>query len=203
MKTKIIGLCGRSGSGKGYVSSVFEKYGGLCIDTDAVYHELLEPTDQKFSECTAELCENFGRDIIGDDMKPDRTKLSKIVFADKQKLKLLNEITHRYILSEVNGIISRSSSAFAVIDAPVLFESGFNKFCDFTVCVICSDETSVKRIIERDGISADMALKRLGNQLPSETLGSLCDYSIDNNGRADVHVQVKNILIDMGLYHEL
>ncbi len=200
---KIIGLCGRSGSGKGYVSGVFAKYGGICLDTDKIYHRLLEPIDSEMSECTQALAGRFGSEIVGSDMQLDRKRLSEIVFSDKEKLEELNKIAHSYILREVEKQLSVSKADFAVIDAPVLFESGFDKICDFTVCTVCSDNTSVKRITERDGIEPDKAVLRLKNQLSADTLTDLCDYTVYNDGDSDVFIQVKNILTDMGLYHEL
>lgn len=203
MKTRIIGLCGRSGSGKGFVARCFERFGGLHIDTDKIYHKLLEPSNSKMSECTKRLSEAFGTDIIGADLKPDRKKLSETVFASKSKLQLLNGITHRFILEEVKRIMETSDAEFSVIDAPLLFESNFDKLCDSTVCVVCSDEKCIERITERDGIDKERALKRLDNQLSADRLIQLCDYTVVNDGLRDVKTQVKRILVDMELYHEL
>lgn len=203
MKKIIIGLCGRSGSGKGYVSDAFTELGGLHLDTDRIYHELLKPKQNEMSECTKALLEAFGSEVIGEDLMPDRKRLSEKVFSDKARLEELNRITHKFILDEVMRILDKTSVRFAVIDAPVLFESGFDKLCDFTVCVVCSEDTCVSRIVRRDGISRERALKRLENQITAERLSELCDYTVVNDGNTDVKAHIENILNDMGVHYEL
>lgn len=199
MKNRImIGLCGRSGSGKSYVCRIFEELRGLHLDTDRIYHELLLPVNGEVSSCAAELANAFGEEIITKDNNVDRKKLSSVVFSDGKALSRLNEITHKYIFEETMRRFECSDAPFAVMDAPVLFESGFDKYCDFTVCVTADDEICVKRITERDGISADRARMRLENQLSREKLVSLCDYEIVNNGEEDLRERVKYILKERG-----
>ena len=96
---KVLGLTGPTGAGKGTVAAVFaELYGIPSIDTDAVYHELLIPP----SPCLDELVTAFGAEILRRDGTLDRPALSRIVFSDLsgEKQKLLNGITHKYVLDE-------------------------------------------------------------------------------------------------------
>lgn len=196
--TKVIGICGRSGAGKSFVCSVFASFGGVHIDTDAIYHKLLEPKDGKLSECAAALISEFG-DTIAKGLTVDRSSLGKIVFSDREKLQRLNEISHAYIKRETVRKIMRCRSRFALIDAPLLFESGFDKLCDFTVCVSADDETCIRRQTERDGISMERARARLSNQLSAAKLEALCDFTVDNSLGRDVEPDVKKILILKGL----
>lgn len=187
---KIIGLCGMSGSGKGYVCNIFERYGIPSIDTDAVYRDILKDTD---SPCLFELKSAFGDGIIQSDGSLDRKKLADIVFSDGEKLELLNKITHKYIRKKTDELIEKykiDGADAVIIDAPVLFESGFNKMCDITVCVTCDTETAVRRITERDGISADKAHERLSKQIKPESLRELCDFEIVNGYGCDVEIYV-------------
>ena len=194
----VIGLCGRSGSGKGYISSVFASFGGLHIDTDKVYHDLLEPVDGKISECLSEIVSYFGEGIL-DGLHLDRKKLGAIVFSDDEKLLKLNEITHKYIKEKTLSLIDSCTATFAVVDAPVLFESGFDSLCDFTVCAVADDETCIKRIVKRDGVTEEAARARLANQISCEELEAKCDFAVDNSYGRDVTEQIEKILKAKGL----
>ena len=196
--TVLIGLCGRSGSGKGYVSSVFSSFGGYHIDTDAVYHDLLLPRNGEMSECTRAIADEFGDDVISNGTV-DRGALSSIVFSDRERLETLNGIAHAYILKETRRLVGECGAPFAVVDAPLLIESGFDRLCSFTVCVVADDETCISRICRRDGVSREDALRRLSNQISADELVARCDYSIDNSLGRDVARDVKKILIEKGL----
>lgn len=194
---KIIGLCGRSGSGKGYVCESFAARGIPSVDTDAVYHKLTEPGKNGKSECLNELAFEFGAGIVNSNGNLDRPILSEIVFSDAEKLKRLNEITHKFILKETENIIDEYIKAgvpAVIVDAPVLFESGFDSLCDITLFVSCSEEKSVQRIIRRDGITEEAAKKRLARQKSCEELRRLCDYEIVNDGILDIDTQVDAFL---------
>lgn len=191
--TPVIGLCGRSGAGKGYVSSVFAGLGFDVIDTDAVYRTTVV---KKGSPCLSELCREFGDEILDTDGCLDRRALSKIVFSDKSKLSRLNGITHGYIRAETEKLILKSRencSRGVVVDAPVLFESGFDSLCDLLICVTCGDFLSLERICERDSVSPDAAKARLASQLCENELRRRCHYEIINDGR-DVVSQVQSIV---------
>lgn len=194
---KIIGLCGGSGAGKGYVCGIFARHGVPAIDTDAVYHEIIA----KRTPCVTELEATFGSSVVRDDGSLNRERLAAIVFADgaKDKLQALNRITHKYIKTETeHGIEThRQNGAPAVIvDAPALFESGFDKMCDLTVGVFADRETRIARIMERDGISRERAEARIARQIPDGELKAKCRYCILNNGE-DVESQVRQILSDV------
>lgn len=187
---KVIGLCGRSGSGKGYICNIFASCGIPCVDTDKVYRHIVA---QKDSECIRELVSQFGNEILTVEGTLNRKALAPLVFSDEKKLARLNSITHKYILAETEKLIEelKNSGAKAVIiDAPVLFESGFNRLCDLCVCVTCGTAVSVKRITQRDGIDEQIAEKRLSSQLSEEELRALCDYEIVNDDVADPKAQV-------------
>ena len=179
---KIIGLTGPSGAGKGFCYSFFEKYDIPCIDTDDVYHRLLTPP----SQCVDELVAYFGKEILDENNIISRKKLADIVFSDKshQKLEKLNHITHKFVLEKTMGLISKYQERLknaVVVDAPLLFEANFNKFCDFTIAVIANKETRINRIMERDGLSYNDTFKRVNAQNPDEFYISRADYTVTNN----------------------
>ena len=181
---KVIGLCGRSGSGKGYVCERLEALGVPCVDTDAVYRRLTSPA-KKRRALVSELCRAFGKQVVAPDNSLDRSALGEIVFADAAALASLDRIAHKYILAEVRRILARyekNGVAIACVDAPLLFESGFDAECDLTVCVTASEETRLRRIMRRDGIDEQAARRRLASQKSDDELRSLCDAVIVNDG---------------------
>ncbi|MBO5101038.1 MAG: dephospho-CoA kinase, partial [Clostridia bacterium] len=156
------------------------------IDTDLVYREITSSP----SECLKALSEEFGTDILTPSGALDRRRLAEAVFmsegAEERRLKL-NEITHKYILDEVRKIISSLDAGYrgVIVDAPLLFESGFDRECDATVSVIADIELRIKRILLRDGVSEKEARRRIASQKSDEELKSLSDYIIVNNGNGD------------------
>ncbi len=200
-----IGLCGRSGSGKGYVSKCFAMKGIPSIDTDAVYRSLTDGSGP--FECNAELASVFGQDILREDMSLDRRRLARIVFAEgaESKLRMLNEIAHKYIFVETlrRARMHKAEGARAIIiDAPVLFESGFDVYCDKTLCITCPHEISVSRICQRDGISAFEAERRLASQMTAEELRERCDAEIVNDGKTNVLIAADDIIKRWNLHEQ-
>lgn len=192
---KIIGLCGGSGSGKGAVSKIFLTLGIPSIDTDAVYHDITSSN----SACVDELASFFGNIIIDSNGGLDRRALSGIVFGDnsQDKLERLNEIAHRHILDKTREIIKAYEAngvGAVIIDAPLLFESGFDRECDFTIVVVADRDIRIKRILERDAIDLESAKRRIDSQITDDELKSKCDYIIENNGDlSSLEKAVKNI----------
>lgn len=179
----LIGLCGGSGSGKGTVAKIFSDYGIPSIDADAVYHGLTA----KKTPCTVALAEEFGREILNSDGSLNRKALAKIVFSEEggsKKREALNRISHRFVLSKIGEILSeyeKSGFSAAIVDAPLLFESGLDKECDVIVSVIAEMEIRVSRIVARDGISESDARSRISAQLSDEYLKERSDFVITNS----------------------
>ena len=199
MHMKVIGLCGGSGSGKSLVCSIFNELDIICIDADRVYHDMISSD----SECSKELISVFG-DEIAAEVGINRARLRELAFLSKDNLELLNNITHKHILKQTRLMISNvratTDSKAVIFDAPLLFESGFDKECDITVCVIADDETRINRIIERDSITIDAARARIRAQIPNDELVKKCDYSIENNSSVDALrkrvLEIKHKIID-------
>ncbi len=191
----IIGLCGGSGSGKSTVAELFSEHGFLHINTDAIYHSLISAK----SECRDMLVLEFGQEILEGEAI-NRQRLAKIVFADgsAHRLKALNEISHRYVLSEVRRIISEldfTEYRGAVVDAPLLFESGFDKECDAVVSVLADKDVRLERIISRDGITRERALERISKQLSDDVLIEKSDFVIINdNTQEELNLQIEKII---------
>lgn len=181
----LIGLCGRSGSGKGYVAERFAALGIPSVDTDAVYRNLTAPSET-LSPCMMELVARFGPCVAADDNSLNRAAMRSIVFGgDSQALADLNKITHRHILAETERIAKElygEGNKIVLIDAPVLYESGFDKKCARVIAVTAPEETVLRRIMRRDGIGEDAARARLKTQIAAVDLASRADFVIENAG---------------------
>ena len=188
----VIGLCGRSGAGKSYVSKLFASEGIPSVDTDAVYREMTSsPSDGKLSDCMKELVAEFGDGILSEDMSLNRRALADAVFSDNGKAMLskLNEITHRHILSETDkrlAVFCEEGYTAAIVDAPLLFESGYDKKCDYIMVATAPEDVLVERIISRDGVEREHAEKRLKAQLSESEIVSRADFVINTNVDRDV-----------------
>ena len=182
MSFPILGLTGPSGAGKGLVAKhLQDAHGFAWIDTDAVYHELTSSP----SPCLAELQEAFGTDVIKDGTL-DRTALAAIVFAPdaKDKLELLNRITHKHVIAESAKRIEAAKqrgARGAILDAPLLFEAGADALCTHTCAMIADREVRKARIMVRDNLSEDAANKRLDAQKPVAFYAEKADFLFENN----------------------
>lgn len=180
-----IGLTGPSGAGKGTLASLFAAYGIPSIDTDAVYHALLVPP----SECLRELAERFGDGILFPDGTLDRKILASLVFAPGREADLadLNTITHRHVLSEVRRLLAvykEQGKAAVLVDAPQLFESGFDAECHYVLSVLAPRDIRLARIMTRDGLDEDRATARLNAQKPDEFYRAHSNAVVYNHGEA-------------------
>ncbi|MBR2021876.1 MAG: dephospho-CoA kinase [Clostridia bacterium] len=178
----VLGLTGQSGAGKGEVSQTFTSFDGVvCLDTDKTAREVVEAG----KPCLKELCECFGNEILESDGSLNRKKLAEIAFSDEERHKKLNQITHFHILNEIKSWlidVEKDGATLAVIDAPLLFESGADSLCDITLGIIAPYPTRLKRIIKRDGIDKKSAKLRLDSQPKDDFFKGKCDYIIANNG---------------------
>lgn len=173
----IIGLTGQSGAGKTTASQLFSQAGFFVINCDEIAHEIL-----KISPCKEIVTEAFGQAILDENGDISRKKLGAIVFSDKERLQKLNEITHPQIKKEIMRKIDVfKNESYIVLDAPTLFESGADSFCDIIVSVICDREKSLKRIEERDGLDRKAAERRLENQKSEDFFRKNSDIIIEND----------------------
>lgn len=195
----VIGLTGPSGAGKGLVSQAFASYGLKIVDADAVYHALLLPP----SPCLDELTATFGKQILRPDGTLDRAFLGNLVFSDPRALAKLNEISHRYIKDEIRRQIlelKAKNVRTVVLDAPQLFESGCNRGCNIIVSVLADEKLRLGRIMKRDNISAEEALRRMHAQYSDTFFRTHSDYIIENNASPDhINSAVKQILANLGV----
>ena len=146
-----------------------------------------------------ELRDAFGETVVSEDGSLNRRVLSAIVFADdgEEKRQVLNRITHTHILKRTMQLADQYAADGApavIVDAPLLFESGFDTHCACTVCVTTPTEVSIRRIVQRDGITEEEAYRRLTVQVAAEDLIARCDYHIENGLNChDLDEQVQRV----------
>ena len=175
MKKKIIGITGSLATGKTLAADIFVSLGAERIDADRIAHSLLEEDE----EVKTGLVEAFGEGILSGS-EIDRKKLREAVFLDKEKLKKLSEVTHPVIIERIKKEAASSSKEVVVIDAPLLIEAGLHDYVDIVVVISSSEETQIKRALER-GLTEEEARRIIKNQMPLDEKKKFADYVIDND----------------------
>ena len=171
----IIGITGGTGCGKTTLLKVIAEKGGLILDCDAIYHELLA-TDEKLLQAI----ENRFPGTV-EEGQLQRKKSGSIVFSDKNALQDLNKITHGAIKAEVLRRLA-DKPQLAAIDAIALFEGGLAELCDLTVAVTAPVEDRVLRLMKRDIIPEDYARSRIAAQHGEDWFRQRCHCILENNG---------------------
>lgn len=176
----ILGLTGGIASGKSTVSKRLKELGSYIIDADKISREVSDST-----KALKKLEENFGPEII-DNGHLDRQKLREIIFENKEKRELLNEIMHPIIVKKIVEEIERNrEKELIILDIPLLYETGLEYLCD-KVLVVCTDEEiQVERIKVRDGIEWELAKKIIDAQMPLMEKINKADIYIENNGNLE------------------
>lgn len=180
----IIGVTGGSGSGKSTIANQLASHGGIAIDADRVYHEMLDTCVPMQKEILAKF-----PSVQREDGGVDRSRLAHIVFIDDNALGALNHITQPYIIQKVEQMFEefyRQNRSFVVLDVIRLFESSLSKLCDVTIGVIAEEDLRIKRIVERDKISETRARERVRAQQSDDYYKNKCDYIVENNDTDDV-----------------
>ena len=192
-KIRIIGITGISGSGTSTVAGILKEHGGLVISADRLAHDAIK----KGQEAYIKIVETFGESILMPDGELNRKALGALVFGDENKKRraCLESIIHPVVLAKIKELVGNCENPFAVIDAPLLIESGLDKECDEVWLVTASDEIRLSRIMERDGIDRIAAEKRLQSRQNENNLIKHADVVIENNGDLlGIREQVENEL---------
>lgn len=191
----IVGLTGQTGAGKSTVSRIFSENGFKVINADIIARKVVE----KGTPCLAEISDYFGLSILNADGTLNRKALAEIVFTDRAKLETLDTIIYPYITGEILRLIRKYSAEgekFILLDAPTLFESRADDFCDIIISVLADADIRLKRITKRDNISEEQARQRMNSQLSEDFFISHSDYIIKNNGLIDVVAEISKEVSD-------
>jgi dephospho-CoA kinase len=192
----IIGILGGIGSGKSTVAAEFAKLGCKVIDADKIAHELL--TRKTIKE---QIVAAFGRTVLDSKGGIDRKKLGRIVFADADKLSIINGIVHPLVMQRTEELIekyNRQNQVKAIVlDMPLLVEVGWAKRCDRLIFVDCERKIREKRA-KKLGFEKNQLKIRENFQISLDNKMNLVDNTIENNSDFSAMVrQVADIFSDI------
>ena len=171
----ILGITGGTGCGKTTLLTCIGSQGGLILDCDAIYHDLLRTDPALLGVIEKRFPGTVENGVL------QRKKLGKLVFSDEKALNDLNQITHSAVKAEVLRRLAHKPK-LAAIDAIALFEGGLAELCDVTVAVTAPEEDRIRRLMIRDGIDRDYAKRRIAAQKSAEWFRERCDFCLENNG---------------------
>lgn len=172
-----MGITGVFGSGKTTAAKVIKSWGARIIDADKIAHRLIRPGTSVY----AKIIKAFGASFIAKDKRINRAKLAKIAFNNKDNLNKLNRIMHAPIIRIIKRQISSYPEGLIIVDAPLLIETGLNKFVDKVIVVKINRQQQTRRIIKKAGLNKADILRRIGTQMPQAAKMRAADFIIDNN----------------------
>ena len=178
---KVIGITGGIASGKSNVCQVIKKLGYPIISCDEITRNNYNIGGKIYNVVR----ERFGDEFLLDDGNIDRKKLAKLIFSKESAKLLIDSITHPIIKEELLSEIAKYDDGLVFVEIPLLYEAKFDTLCDIVICVFLSQKYQVERLMEREGIDEDYALKKIHSQMDLYLKKSLADYVIDSKGNFD------------------
>ncbi|MBN2061592.1 MAG: dephospho-CoA kinase [Deltaproteobacteria bacterium] len=176
----ILGITGGIASGKSSVAGMLEEMGLPVIDFDIIARQVVKSGQPAWRDIVS--C--FGKNVLTDNKEIDRKKMSGIIFDDVKKREKLEEITHPRIIDqfikEITDIAQNKTRSIIQAVIPLLFEAGLEGLVHKILVVYIPREKQIERLMKRDGIEMDKALKIINAQLPIDHKANLADFVIDN-----------------------
>jgi dephospho-CoA kinase len=178
----IVGLTGGIASGKSTVSRMLREHGALIIDADVLAREVVAPGMPACREIGALL----GNTILRSDGSLDRKAVARMVFADAELRRKLEEIIHprvaRRMREETKDCLHQFPKGVIVQDVPLLLETGMDQAVQEVLVVYVPWRTQLQRLMDRDGLSESQAMARIDAQMPIEEKRKLATIVINNSG---------------------
>jgi dephospho-CoA kinase len=173
-------LTGGIASGKSTVARSLVSRGAILVDADEIAREVVEPGTPAWSK----IVEHFGPGVLLGDRRIDRPKLAEIVFADRAKLALLNEITHPEVMRRIADRLEelKETDNIVIVDVPLLAEVGARDMFDMIVVVDSKQDAQVERMRAMRGMDDEAARARIAAQAVSEDRAAIADWLIENEG---------------------
>jgi dephospho-CoA kinase len=175
----VIGLTGGTASGQTTVGKIMAEKGAFVISADKLSKKIIDDDP----DIRKKLITAFGNKILDDDGKLNRRKLGEIVFLDADALETLDSIVHPVLLNLLKLKIEQAKKEheIIVVDAALLVEAEILDWFDKIIVVYADVEKRLRRVIERDNLSRDIAMGRINSQIPLKEKIKFADYVIDNN----------------------
>ena len=189
---KIIGLTGGIGSGKSTVLKLFKNLGIRTYSADISAKQLVN-SDEKLIDL---IKTSFGNNIYKDNIL-DSKKLSKIVFGNTEKLKLLNSIIHPVVALDFKNFLELNNDDYIVKEAAIIFETKSESNYDKIILIRSPLEVRIERVMNRDSLSRLEVMKRINNQLDENSIIDKCDYIINNQNMENLKDKVLSIHLEL------
>ncbi|MFJ9727260.1 dephospho-CoA kinase [Streptomyces sp. NPDC101209] len=191
-----VGLTGGIGAGKSEVSRLLVECGAVLIDADRIAREVVEPGTPGL----AAVVDAFGPDVLTADGTLDRPRLGSIVFADPEKLAMLNSIVHPLVGARSRELEEAAAEdAVVVHDVPLLAENGLAGLYDVVIVVDASPETQLDRLVRLRGMTEEDARARMAAQATREKRREIADVVIDNDvPLQELRRRVREVWADLG-----
>jgi len=177
-----VGLTGGIATGKSTVAQLLVEKGARLIDLDEISHAVMAPEGPVWRA----VVRHFGEGILDEDGTIDRRKLGNIVFADREKLDLLNRLVHPAVFEEwhkrIEAIRMEQPDAVVLSDIPLLIEAGMKPMVDLVLLVYVPPEEQIARLVARSGLSREEAQKRIASQMPIDEKLPIADIVVRNDG---------------------
>jgi dephospho-CoA kinase len=176
-----VALTGGIATGKSHVRRRFASLGVRTIDSDTLVHDALRPE----TDTTRAIARRFGNGVIASDGSIDRPRLGALVFADEQARRDLEALLHPIVYAAIVRWFEereRAGDRVAIADIPLLFETGREQEFDVVIVAACSPEEQLRRVMSRDGLSAEAARQRIAAQLPIDDKLRRADHIIWTTG---------------------
>ncbi|CAM3314152.1 dephospho-CoA kinase [Vagococcus fessus] len=197
--TFILGLTGGIATGKSTVSRYFSDQGYPVIDADLIAREVVEPGTLGLEKIVSV----FGRSVLTQQGELDRQKLGQLVFSDILKRKKLDAVLDGEIRQAIVKAIEEytlKKTALVIVDIPLLYEAGYESLMTKVMVVYVSEETQLKRLMERNSLTQEEAKQRMNSQLSIQIKKMRADFVIDNSGtKEETKLQVLDWLEKKGL----
>ncbi|MFI5252461.1 MAG: dephospho-CoA kinase [Bacteroidota bacterium] len=181
-RTLAIGVTGGIGSGKSEVCAIFKSLGGIIYSSDAIAKEVMN-TDPRLKKRITTLC---GSSIYRQDGALDKKAMAKLIFTDDLLKVKINAIVHPVVIKYLDDVIQSAKISPKIslmfIESALIYDAGIQDLFDYIILVLSSEETSVNRVLKRDGISKSEVQARRSAQAPPEQHREKADFTIDNTG---------------------
>lgn len=189
----VIGITGSISTGKTFVTDYLSKMGYQVIDADVLSRKVLNKGEEGYYK----VIKHFSREILDDNENINRRKLAEIIFNNEDKKNILESIVHPQVINKMLELISNiKKDEIVFLSIPLLFEINFEKYLDKTVVVYSNKEIQIKRLMERDKIDYEYALKKIDSQFSQDKKVELADYIIDNSFSKEETIKNINSLIE-------
>lgn len=201
-----VALTGGIASGKSVIARVLEELGCYIHHADLIARELMEPGRPAWRSVVA----HFGQKILNPDKTINRSELGEIVFSDNKERQFLNSIIHPLVFEKKREIIHklRKERAYKIFvaEAALTIEAGFADFFDRVIIAFCRKDIQISRLMERDQISQNDALKKIRSQMDPEKKAEYADYRIDTSGEIQntieqTEIVFRNLMMDYQLLY--